>query len=143
MNWKAIGCVILVGLVVGFVAVIANGYLAAVVVPEGYFNWFSENLNATVGWVLLAGIQQFLAQGVLFFVAAYLLVKYVQQNWIVTTVAFYVSIWFYYIVGSVLVYGGTIVVPTHLFSIVGFVDLFVPIIMLFVGAKMGITKRSS
>lgn len=140
MSWKSALSILIAGLTVGFCSVIFHGYLSAIAIPRAYFIWFKENLNVGSGLILLGCIQQFLALELMTFITSYLIVRYLRLHWLITAAGFYLSVWFYFIVGMALIYDMQIILPRFEFSVYS-IEHIVPFILLGLGTKLGLLKR--
>lgn len=99
------------GLILGLIGVHLMGYIAAIAIPKEYFLWFEENLFIELGFFILGLVEQFLGFGILALITGYILGKVTLSNWLAYSLICYVSVLFYFSVGSALVYGSPISNP--------------------------------
>ncbi|WP_057831439.1 hypothetical protein [Colwellia sp. TT2012] len=122
---KAIPISILSGLILGLIGVHLMGYVAAIAIPKEYFMWFKENLFVELGMVILGIVEQFFGFGLLALITGYVLGKVTLSNWLVNSIICYLSVLFYFSVGSAFVYGGSISNPFAGVSILYFLPSLV------------------
>lgn len=124
---KAILTSIILGIIIGLVGMYLMGYIAAIAIPKEYFLWFEENLIIEFGTVILLVLEQFFAYGILALGTGYILGKVTQSNWLANSVICYLSVLFYFSIGSSLVYGGSISNPfENVFSLYFLPSLVLP-----------------
>ncbi|MEM9102380.1 MAG: hypothetical protein AAGB12_08645 [Pseudomonadota bacterium] len=132
MNWKPF-IVIISGLAIGHLSVYLTGYLAAIAIPQSYFDWFNENVNSTAGYITLLTAQLFLSPGVFIFLAVCGLMFSKQANGIASIILFYVTLWVYNIFGLSLIYGGSLMPFDEIFTMEGLIYLVISLGMLTAG----------
>jgi hypothetical protein len=101
------------------------GYVVAIAIPKEYFLWFKGNLFVELGMIILGILEQFSGFGILALITGYILGKVTLSNWLANSIIHYFSVLLYFLVGSALVYLGSISNPFAGVSSLYLLPLFV------------------